>query len=284
MSIAEPADITLYSDKQTAVSPSWLINKSSRYAVRTIVRLEHGILKVPKGGARFFLFLGLGLLVMSARYVWAGAEPVIITIIMLLGSLLLTSGAAAYLLLKKPRYLIDVVLLDGAVISLTREKKDHAEQLLSALTRAMDWHRNTESLLESRNRHTRLHKGIAHGTRAGQASGGVPWFRSPARPENESATAVATRPGRVSRIFGQARGWSNARASNEIRNKAGNKAGILSGNKVPAEKVVANTPGPASGHAGKSAGLAGPVVPQASSRWRARAAAFVLTMIRRDRH
>lgn len=134
----------LYRDPQSSVSPSWLINGKSRYAVKTLVRLEFHTISQPRVRAGFMMLLGIVLTSVSARYILIDAQPYLIPYIMLAGSMTLMAGGACVLYLARPRFRIDMTLLDGSCVSLRREKKADAESLLAGLGEAMDWHRNVD--------------------------------------------------------------------------------------------------------------------------------------------
>ena len=155
----------LYRDHQSSVSPSWLINGKSRYAVRTLVKLEFHKISQPKVRAGFMLLLGIVLTLVSARYIMIGAKPYLIPYIMFAGSMTLMAGGACVLYLARPRFRIDMTLRDGSCVSLLRKKQAEADGLLAGLNIAMDWHRSadddTDLELQGLSRTSRVTHGIA---------------------------------------------------------------------------------------------------------------------------
>lgn len=151
----------LYRDHQSSVSPAWLINGRSRYALRTVVKLEFCKIIQPRARAGFMLSVGIVLSMVSVRYMLIDAQPDLIPVIMLAGSMTLMAGGACVLYLARPRFRIDVTLLDGSCVSLPRKTQAEAEGLLAGLSKAMDWHRSTIPEGQGPSRTSRVRHGVA---------------------------------------------------------------------------------------------------------------------------
>ncbi|NND90117.1 MAG: hypothetical protein HKN42_04575 [Granulosicoccus sp.] len=152
----------LYNHDGVSVSPSWLVKGKSRFAIRTIVQLDFIELVPPRGRALFMLVVGFCLILLSLYYVQAGARPILIPIVMLVASVVLASGSALALYLARPTYRIDVILLDRSRIALDCQQQSEAQELLTQLSRAMDWHRNADLEFDVP-RGSWLRQGVAHG-------------------------------------------------------------------------------------------------------------------------
>ena len=151
----------LYRDDQSSVTPSWLINGKSRYAVRTLVKLEYHKISKPKTRAGTMLLVGAVLTALSIRYILIGAQPAHVPLIMLAGSVTLLLGSGCALYLARPRFRIDMMLLDGSCVSLRRKRQVDAEGLLGGLSRAIDWHRRADPDAQCLTRGRRLRKNVA---------------------------------------------------------------------------------------------------------------------------
>ncbi|ASJ76643.1 hypothetical protein [Granulosicoccus antarcticus] len=139
----------LYRDQQSSVSPSWLINGRSRYAIRTITQLDYHSIRMPKAPARLMLLVGAVLSVASLRFIVIGAQPAVIPFIMLAGSLILVTGSACALRLARSQFRVDVTLQDGVRISLMRTRQAQADNLLEALSDAVDCQQSSVGELPS---------------------------------------------------------------------------------------------------------------------------------------
>ena len=191
----------LYRDPQSSVSPSWLVNGKSRYALRTVVKLEFHKITQPRARAGFMLLLGIVLSLVSVRYMLIDAQPYLVPIIMLTGSITLMAGGACVLYLARPRYRIDMRLLDGSCVSLLRRKQVDAEGLLAGLSEAMDWHRSADPELQSLSRTGRLRHGIARAPdRKNTNTQGYPTSKPP-MPRPAAGPVVATERASVKAQF-----------------------------------------------------------------------------------
>ena len=191
----------LYRDSQSLVSPSWLVNGKSRYAVRTVVKLEFHTVIQPRARAGFMLLLGIMLSLVSVRYILIDAQPYLVPIIMLTGSITLMAGGACVLYLARPHYRIDMTLLDGSCVSLRRSKRVDAEGLLAGLSAAMDWHRCADPEIQNLPRTGRLRHGIARAPdRKNTNTQGYPTSKPPI-PRPSAGPVVATEPASVKRQF-----------------------------------------------------------------------------------
>ena len=147
------------------------------------MKLEFHRVGQPRVRAGFMLLLGFVLSLVSVRYILIDAQPTIIPYIMLAGSMTLMAGGAGVLYLARPRFRIDMTLLDGSRVSLRRKKKADAEELLAGLNIAMDWHRIADANIDLEHqelsRTSRVRQGIA---------------RSPERTTNELPGASTSKP------------------------------------------------------------------------------------------
>ena len=199
--LAASENSELYRDPQSSVTPSWLVNGKSRYAVRTVVKLEFHKVIQPRARAGFMLLLGSVLSLVSVRYILIDAQPDFIPIIMLIGSIILMAGGGCVLYLARPRFRIDMTLLDGSCVSLRRRKQVEAEGLLAGLSKAMDWHRSADPELQSLTRTSRLRHGIARAPdRQGAKTSGEPTTK-PNMPLPAVGSVVATAPASVKAQF-----------------------------------------------------------------------------------
>lgn len=77
------------------------------------------------------------------------ALPVLVPWIMLLASFAIFLYAASVSFRSKTRYQISVTLLDGEKIPIVVGSGEQAQGLLDSLTLAMDWHRNSDVLIDA---------------------------------------------------------------------------------------------------------------------------------------
>lgn len=77
------------------------------------------------------------------------ALPTLVPWIMLLGSVVIFLYAGAVAFRSKTRYQVTVTLLDGGKIPISTGNGKQAQGLLDSLTLAMDWHRNSDVVIEA---------------------------------------------------------------------------------------------------------------------------------------
>ncbi len=131
------------------------------------------------------LCLSVFLVGLSLYHLLQGATPEIIPLIMLLASLTLLLGCMLALYRMKTRYGIDVVMLDGSVVTLWRRKKPIALDLLDGLTDAMDWHHIGSIELDAQRSH--LRQGVAQGRQqSGCNRARTAWSAPPNEPVQDS--------------------------------------------------------------------------------------------------
>lgn len=135
--------------RQIVVTPSWLNVEQTRYAIRTVVRLDNQTTKPSVGAAYFFFFIAIALMAYSVYQFTKPQLPIFIPWIMLLGSLVICLGSAWLALSAKTRYRIQVTLIDGYKVGIQVDSGDTANKLLSALTLAMDWHRSADIVIDA---------------------------------------------------------------------------------------------------------------------------------------
>ena len=148
--------IELYVNKGTKVTPSWLTLKNSHYAIRTIMRLEYKESNVYRNTATAVFFFALFLIVYCIyRFLTTELPDALFLILQLCCvGLWLFSGWFAFVV--KPKFRISIVLIDGERVVVNRTERAEAQGLLSAVRRAMDWHRSDEVVLQaSRQSHVR---------------------------------------------------------------------------------------------------------------------------------
>ncbi len=162
----------LYSDKNVEITPSWLSVGQTRYAIRTVVRLDNQESQ-PRVGIAYVFFFGAILLMAYSLFQFKNPElPVLIPWLMLLASFLIWVYSGWVAFSSKTRYRLLVTLLDGHEVSIETAAKSTATSMLTALTLAMDWHRNEDILIEAeRASHVRRrqasssHGGASHNER-----------------------------------------------------------------------------------------------------------------------
>jgi hypothetical protein len=148
--------VDLYRDERISVTPSWLSVDNSRYSIRTVVKLEYGSIRPQLGIAYIFFFGAIALMAYSLYQFTKPALPTLVPWIMLLGSEVIFLYAATVAFRSKTRYQITVTLLDGGKVPILTGNTEQAQGLLDSLTLAMDWHRNSDVLIEAeRSSHVR---------------------------------------------------------------------------------------------------------------------------------
>lgn len=102
--------------------------------------------------------------------------PTLVPWIMLLGSVVIFLYAAAVAFRSKTRYQVVVTLLDGGKIPIVTGNGEQAQGLLDSLTLAMDWHRNSDVVIEAeRGKHIRqAHASSSKGAATKGVSNEVP--------------------------------------------------------------------------------------------------------------
>lgn len=139
----------LYRDDRISVTPSWLSVDNSRYSIRTVVRLEYDRIRPQLGIAYIFFFGAIILMAYSLYQFTKPALPTLVPWIMLLGSVVIFLYAATVAFRTKTRYQVTVTLLDGGKVPIRTGNAEQAQGLLDSLTLAMDWHRNSDVLIEA---------------------------------------------------------------------------------------------------------------------------------------
>lgn len=183
----------LYRDDRISVTPSWLSIDNARYSIRTVVRLEYETLR-PKLGIAYFFFFGA--IILMAYSLYQFTKPSLhawVPWIMLIGSVIIFLYAASMAFQSKTRYQIMVTLLDGAKVPIITGDGKQAQGVLDSLTLAMDWHRNSDIVIEAeRSSHVRQ----AH---ASSSKGVTPEERSGTAQSNSATVDPAEHPSRVVR-------------------------------------------------------------------------------------
>ena len=146
----------LYRDERISVTPSWLSVDNARYSVRTIIKLDYGTIR-PKLGIAYSFFFGAIILMAYSLYQFTKPElPTLVPWAMLIGSVAIFLYAATVAFRSKTRYQVTVTLLDGEKIPILTSNGEQAQGLLDSLTLAMDWHRNSDVLIDAeRSSHVR---------------------------------------------------------------------------------------------------------------------------------
>jgi hypothetical protein len=111
--------------------------------------------------------------------------------IMLVGSVVIFLYAASIAFQSKTSYQIMVTMLDGAKIPIVTGDGQQAQGVLDSLTRAMDWHRSSDIVIEAeRSSHVRQ----AH---ASSSKGVAPEEKSGTKTAASATTDAAEHPSRV---------------------------------------------------------------------------------------
>jgi hypothetical protein len=113
------------------------------------VRLEYSTIRPQLGIAYIFFFGAIILMAYSLYQFTKPALPTLVPWIMLLGSVVIFLYAATVAFRSKTRYEVMVTLLDGGKIPIITSNGEQAQGLLDSLTLAMDWHRNSDVLIEA---------------------------------------------------------------------------------------------------------------------------------------
>lgn len=142
------------------MSPSWLAFDNSRYAIRTVVRLDFKSTKPQLAAPYAFIVAGVLLMIYSLyHFSNEGLSPVV-PWLMLIASLAMCVLFGFVVFNARTSHHLLVTFIDGSKLPITTQNIDQANNLLDSLTRAMDWHRSADVVLESqRNSHVR--KGYA---------------------------------------------------------------------------------------------------------------------------
>lgn len=138
----------LFAEGATRVTPSWLTLGDSRYAIRTIGRLQYKEFNVYAGTATAVFFFAVMLVVFCLYRFNTSDLPSGLLWISLLLCVGLCLVAGWYAFLVKPLFRIQITLIDGEKVQLERNKRTEAQAILNAITRAMDWHRSDDVLLQ----------------------------------------------------------------------------------------------------------------------------------------
>jgi len=139
----------LYRDDSFSVTPSWLSVGNTRYAIRTITRLDYDTIRPNLNVPYLFFFGAIVLMAYSLYQFTRPSVPAYVPWLMLIGSVSIFLYAAWNAFRTGPHYRLSVTLLDGEKIPLTTEDVDQAQGLLDGLTEAMDWHRNGDVLIDA---------------------------------------------------------------------------------------------------------------------------------------
>lgn len=160
----------LFADASTRVSPSWLTLGHSRYAIRTIGRLQYQEQIAHTGTATAVFFFAV-MLIVFCLYRFSAAElPTGMMWILLLLSVGLCLVAGRFAFFIKPHFRIHITLIDGERVLVDRSSRAEAQAILNAITQAMDWHRSDEVLLQvPRESHVRRRIAKAREAEARQA-------------------------------------------------------------------------------------------------------------------
>jgi len=179
----------LYSDERIRVTPSWLSFDQSRYAIRTIARIDYETHRPKVGIAYVFFFASIILLAYSLYHFTVPELPLLVPWLMLLGSLLICVVSGLIAFSAKTSYRVMVTLIDGGKVPIVTGSAKQAQGLLDSLTRAMDWHRSDDVVIEThRASHVRKHHATAATDMAGNPSQGNT-AASPVQAATESAVA-----------------------------------------------------------------------------------------------
>lgn len=154
------ASKVLFSDDRFSVSPSWLAFDNSRYAIRTVVRLDFKSTRPQLAAPYAFIVAGVLLMIYSLYHFSNESLSPVVPWFMLIASLAICVLFGFVVFNARTSHHLLVTFIDGSKLPITTRNIDQANNLLDSLTEAMDWHRSADVVLEAqRNSHVR--KGYA---------------------------------------------------------------------------------------------------------------------------
>lgn len=154
------ASKVLYSDDRFSVSPSWLAFDNSRYAIRTVVRLDFKSSKPQLTAPYAFIVAGVLLMIYSLYHFNNDSLSPVVPWFMLIASLAICVLFGFVIFNAKTSHHLQVTFIDGSKLPITTHNIDQANHLLDSLTKAMDWHRSGDVVLEAQ-RSSHVRKGYA---------------------------------------------------------------------------------------------------------------------------
>jgi len=140
-----PDTSVLFEDDETVVTPSWLQLGRTSHAIRTIVRLDYHESATSRTSLIFAFFFSLLLILASGIHVFRESVPPLLAWAMLSASLILMLIIAWFAFVVPPRYRLDITLVDGAQLQVTKNSRAELTRIHQALSRAMDWHRGIDN-------------------------------------------------------------------------------------------------------------------------------------------
>jgi len=167
-----------------------------------VVKLEYDTIRAEPGIAYFFFF---GSIILGAYSLYQFTKPELPTLvpwIMLLGSIVIFLYAASVVFGSKTRYKVIVTLLDGSNVPIITANGEQAQGLLDSLTKALDWHRSGDILIDAeRASHVRRSrasssKGQGNGKEK-SAANKASVENAPGEPAVEPGPVSSTQPGLV---------------------------------------------------------------------------------------
>ncbi|MFK8074977.1 MAG: DUF6232 family protein [Granulosicoccus sp.] len=142
------------------MSPSWLAFDNSRYAIRTVVRLDVKSIKPQLAIPYTFIVVGVLLMIYSLYHFSNDSLSTVVPWFMLIASLALCVLFGFVVFNARITHHLVVTFIDGSKLPITAQNIDQANNLLNSLTKAMDWHRSTDVVLDAQ-RKSHVRKGYA---------------------------------------------------------------------------------------------------------------------------
>ena len=143
-----PDSTVLFESSDTVVTPSWLLLGNTSHAVRTIVRMDYHETAPPRTSLTLLFFFSLLLILGAGFHLYRGSLPPPLAWNILSTSLLLTLIIAWLAFVVPSRFRLDITLVDGNQLQVSRTSKSELEEIYQALAHAMDWHRGVENPLD----------------------------------------------------------------------------------------------------------------------------------------
>ena len=145
----EAEDDRLYQDADVWITPSWLSVGGTRYAIRTVARLDYQTYRPPTTAATLVFAAALLLIAICLWYLLRNTVPLPLAWGLLIASTALMLYAAWHAFAIKPSYQIMVTLLNGGSVLIKRHTLVQAQGLYQGMTEAMDWHVGGDILINA---------------------------------------------------------------------------------------------------------------------------------------
>lgn len=134
----------LHEDKYGWVSPSWLTEGDTSYAIRTIIRLDRRTYHPQTRLAKLIVGIAFVLVMACCWYLYRDILPTALAGSLLVASIVLMVYSAWYTVFAKSHYQVLITLFDGSRILLRRSTEKVVLGLHQGLTEAMAYHISDE--------------------------------------------------------------------------------------------------------------------------------------------